>query len=379
MPNSQKPLYVRVEAVTEEAVDVKSYRLRALDGRELPRFGAGAHIGLVLPSRVTRYYSICSAPSDRSHYLIAVQREAGGRGGSLLIHQRVRVGTMLKLHPPRNFFELVDAPSSLLIAGGIGITPIRSMMLELNERKAPHHLIYCIKSRDHLPFADEIQDMVTSGRATLHVSTEVNDPFDFERALHQSEDNRHVYCCGSPPLMLAVKAATRHWPQDRVHFEVFTPVKSRTDDVSFYVTTQRSQKRLRVGADQSILEALRDNGIDPDSVCENGTCGTCKLSYLDGEIDHRDQVLTGEQRKREIMVCVSRALVSQRWPLSPARYQGRPARLRASHIPSESRQANRRLRAGRSMLMTRNSGCGLGRVGSVDYQTQPDQVGMAGL
>jgi phthalate 4,5-dioxygenase reductase component len=307
MPKSQRPLYVRVESINEEAVNVKSYQLGSLDGNPLPTFEAGAHIGLVLPSRMTRYYSICSAPCDKGHYVIAVQKELGGRGGSLFIHERIRLGTMLKLHPPRNFFGLVDASSYILIAGGIGITPIRSMILELSARGIPFHLIYCVKSHDHLPFADDILDMVSCGRATLHIGTEAGSPFDFDRTLIQPQANQHIYCCGSPALMLAVKEATHHWPQNCVHFEAFTPVKSNADDVSFFVSAEKSKRRFRVNADQSILEALRENGINPDSICENGTCGTCRTPYLAGAVDHRDQVLTTEERTREIMICVSRA------------------------------------------------------------------------
>lgn len=305
-PNS--PLYLRVAEIRQETEHIRSYRFTSLDGSELPPFTAGAHIGIIMPGRITRYYSLCSTPDDKYNYVIGIQREMQGRGGSRLAHELLKVGKMVKIQPPRNFFELAPSGKHLLISGGIGVTPMLAMAAALNARGQDYHLVICTRGRPSTPFSETVDALVARKLASCHDGT---DAPDFHSMLREVDPDRHLYCCGSPKFMDAVRAACAHWPGHLVHFESFSPVVAREGDTAFSVHARQSRITFTVAADQTILQALRANGVSIDSVCENGTCGTCMVPLVSGDVDHRDSVLSTDQRCANLMACVSRAISPQ--------------------------------------------------------------------
>jgi phthalate 4,5-dioxygenase reductase subunit len=302
---------LRIRAKTEIAQDIFLFDLVPLQPGDLPAFTAGSHVLVRTPSGLSRRYSLCNDPADRSRYLIAVKREKAGRGGSVSMAEDTTAGDELLVSPPLNYFPLDDeAASHVLIAGGIGITPILAMMHELKAKGADFRLIYCTRSPETTAFLDELSDPALTGRILVH-----HDHGDRERSLGigplmaERPQGAHVYCCGPRPLMHTVRDATRHWPSSTVHFEDFGTSVSPADgaDRPFGVQLARSGVTLEVSVGASILEALRQHGFIVPSSCESGTCGSCRTKLLAGVADHRDFVLDEDEQKNEIMICVSRA------------------------------------------------------------------------
>ncbi len=302
---------LRVADVDEIAADIFRYDLRHPGGEELPSFAPGAHVTVWTPAGGTRCYSLSNDPAQRHRYEIAVKREASGRGGSSSLIEAVRRGDMLDVSAPDNWFALVpNAREFVFIAGGIGITPIMSMVRHLNATQtARYRLYYLTRSPAVTAFADELSSAPYAGKVVIH-----HDDGDPVRAfdlwpLFERPTSAHVYCCGPQLLMESVKDMTGHWPSSAIHFESFTNALAapRADDSAFRVRLAKSADVVDVPAGVSILEALRAHGHRVPSSCESGTCGTCRTRLLDGDADHRDLVLTDEERADNIMVCVSRA------------------------------------------------------------------------
>ena len=222
--------------------------------------------------------------------------------------ENVAVGDLLKVDAPGNDFPLGEAPDYLLIAGGIGITPILAMARKLTGDGKSFRMVYCTRSAEQTAFLDVLNYGDLSGEIVVH--HDGGDPdrlFDFWDLL-ENPSKTHVYCCGPKALMEEVRGMTGHWPESAVHFEDFQPVeKVRAEDAAFKVTLARSGRVVEVPADCTILEALRLNGVRTTSSCESGTCGTCKTGLLDGKPDHRDMVLMDEEKNDHIMICVSRS------------------------------------------------------------------------
>ncbi|MCY0096913.1 PDR/VanB family oxidoreductase [Hoeflea ulvae] len=273
----------------------------------LPGYGPGAHVTVQTPSGAMRRYSLTGAGDDPKQYVIAVKREPASRGGSQSMHDDATEGTELLVQPPENDFSLKKAPKYLLIAGGIGITPIFAMARQLESTGDDFSIIYCTRNAEETAYLDELTEAY-GARVLLH-----HDDGDPERIYdfwdHFAEpQNMHVYCCGPKPLMEEIKAISGHWPEGRVNFEDFKPVEViRPDDTAFDVELARSGKTVTVQGDRSILEAVREAGVKTVSSCESGTCGTCKTRLISGDVDHRDMVLMDEERQDRIMICVSRA------------------------------------------------------------------------
>jgi len=273
----------------------------------LPSFTPGAHVTVQTPSGAMRRYSLVGGTDDPSQYIIAVKREAESRGGSASMHERVEEGTELEVEPPENDFALTDASEYLLIAGGIGVTPIYSMARELDRQNKRFNIIYCTRSADETAYLDEMTEEFGDRLLIHHDDGDPDKVYDFWD--HFAEPQKtHVFCCGPQPLMEEIKAISGHWPEGRVHFEDFKPVEVvRADDVAFEVTLSKSGETVSVPADRSILEALRDSGHKTVSSCESGTCGTCKTRLIEGDPDHRDMVLMDHEKGDHIMICVSRS------------------------------------------------------------------------
>ena len=299
---------LRIARIEDPAVGIRSFELVHPAGSELPAFSPGAHLQVRVPNGEIRKYSLGNDPADRHRYVITVKRDVQGRGGSLSLCDDARQGDLLPVSAPSNAFPLVPARGGyLFIAGGIGITPILSMVRSFGQLPpAPWKLVYLTRSAETTAFRDEL--LAQGSRVEIH--HDQGDPaqaFDLWPLLEKNA-GQHVYCCGPQPLMDAVRDMTGHWPHAQVHFESFVDGGAAQDgDHEFTVICHRSGPSVTVPVGVSILEALRNEGLDAPSSCESGTCGTCRTMLLQGEADHRDMVLMPEEQATQIMVCVSRA------------------------------------------------------------------------
>ncbi len=308
---NERPLVVR--RVLQEAARIRSYELVAKDGAELPPFEAGAHLIVHLPNGLARQYSLCNQPGVNGVYQVAVLRELEGRGGSACMHDEIKEGDVLPITGPENNFPLVAAADKhLLIGGGIGITPILAMVRHLHETGADFALHYCARSPEEAAFVAFLKGAPFADRVHFHYDG--GDPskgLDVAALLKDHAAGTHLYCCGPTGLMDAVRAASAHWPESHVHFESFKAAQSfdTADDQSFEVVLAKSGKTYKVPADQTILEVLEDNGHTVDSVCQEGICGACLTDVVEGEPEHRDEVLTDEERdsNKLMTICCSRS------------------------------------------------------------------------
>ncbi|MGE0627645.1 MAG: 2Fe-2S iron-sulfur cluster-binding protein [Hyphomicrobiaceae bacterium] len=301
------PLVVaRAELAAE---DIMLFELARADGGELPEFTPGAHVEVEVPGGLLRKYSLANDPAERDSYQIAVKRERGGRGGSQAMLERVKAGDSLLVSAPRNDFELKPSPAGYtLIAGGIGITPILSMARCLKSSGAgKFKLYYLTRAREATAFHDELSAPAYRGIVRIH-----HDGGDPDNGLDLwpvlEKPRGHVYCCGPRGLMQAVRDMTGHWSSGAVHFEAFTDGGgAKPDDKPFQVRVGAGGRVIDVPAGSTILESLRQAGFSVPSSCESGTCGSCKTRLLSGDVEHRDFVLTEDEKARYVMVCVSRA------------------------------------------------------------------------
>jgi ferredoxin-NADP reductase len=319
-------LRVRVRLITRYGEHIRAYELVDHAGAGLPPFEPGSHIDVCLPGDEggVRQYSLCGDSQDRSRYVFAVQREPTGRGGSKAIFEHLRVDSEVLISPPRNNFALrPEAKRHLLLAGGIGITPMMSMVRHLQRSGADFMLHYCARSPERTAFQDELQPLVSKGLAAIHWDD--GDPskgLDLARTLERCEPDTHVYYCGPPGFMEAAAAASSHWPAAATHREFFTPPANEqemsgqtsepdlSDDglgAAFQVRIASTGETVDIPKDQTILQVLRTHGISVEANCELGVCGTCRTRFLEGEPDHRDFVLEETDHARELTVCCSRS------------------------------------------------------------------------
>jgi ferredoxin-NADP reductase len=299
---------VRVVHIDQVTPSIKHFILEAADGAELPRFSGGSHVVVVMRDGAQTYRNPYSLMGDGYHtrqYEIGVRREDASRGGSAFMHDKVQVGDSLELLAPANLFTLERfARRHLLIAGGIGITPFRSMLHDLRRRAADHELHYCVRGIEHAAFWDTISHEC-GARALLHAGAQ---RLDIEALLRDQPAGTHVYVCGPKGQIDAVNgaAAALGWSPGHVHYEEFTHAAG---GAPFDVTLARSGRVIHVSEEQTLLEALEDAGLEPPSMCRGGVCGACETAIVEGVVEHRDHVLTAEQKAgmRTMMVCVSRA------------------------------------------------------------------------
>jgi len=283
---------------------------RDASGAPLPPFSAGAHIAIRVPNGLLRKYSLCNDPVERDRYQVAVKREVNGRGGSCSLIDDVKAGDDLMVTAPVNDFGLPPrAQDFLFIAGGIGITPMMAMIRQVMAEGKRFRLFYCTRSPETTAFREELDAPEFKDTVTIHYDQgDVSRSLDLRPILAERKNREHLYCCGPRPLMEAVRAMTDHWSPTAVHFEAFSEAEThRPTDKPFKVRLARSGAVLDVSTSTTILEALREHGLDVPSSCETGTCGTCRTKLLADEADHRDLVLAEHERKDTIMICVSRA------------------------------------------------------------------------
>ena len=305
--NPDLTLSLRVAHARMVARDIREFTFEDAGGGTLPALTPGSHLLVQAPNGATRRYSLAGGPGEP--WRIAVKRESGGRGGSISMVDDLAVGDLVYASPPRNQFELREnAPSYVLIAGGIGITPIRSMAMHLAATSdRPWKLYYLARDAESTAYLDDFASPALRGKIIVH--HDHGDPaqsYDLWPVLEKPK-GAHLYCCGPKGLMDAVRDMTGHWSSSAVHFEDFASRQTARagEDRPFVVRFEGES--IEVPANASILETLRARGHRIPSSCESGTCGSCRMRLVAGEADHRDLVLSEDERAGSIMVCVSRA------------------------------------------------------------------------
>lgn len=288
--------------------DIVALDLRSNNGAQLPIWSPGAHLEMNLACGLSRQYSLCSNPSDRSVWTVAVLREPESRGGSHYVHDVLQVGDVVECRGPRNNFPLEAAGSYKFFAGGIGITPMLPMISAAEEAGKPWTLVYGGRSLESMAFRDALA--AYGERVTFHPQ-DTHGHLPLDRELSDPGTDVAVYCCGPEPLLAAIEDRCHAtWPTDALHVERFRaelPDLAGADSIE--VELAQTGKTVTVPADRTILEVLTDEGIDVDASCEEGTCGTCEVAVLEGIPEHHDVVLTETERESNecMMICVSRA------------------------------------------------------------------------
>ncbi|MFE9171111.1 PDR/VanB family oxidoreductase [Streptomyces kebangsaanensis] len=312
--DGEQRLRLRVAALVWEAEGVVSVHLRRPDGGDLPAWEPGAHVDLCLPGSVTRQYSLDGPPADRSVWRVSVLREPASRGGSRTVHEILRPGEEVEVTGPRNRFPLVDAPEYLFVAGGIGITPLLPMLERAASRGVRWSLLYGGRTRASMAFLPEL------ARYGDRVRVRPQDEYgllDLEPFLGTPREGTAVYCCGPEPLLAAVERLCAPWPPGTLHTERFAAVPREPAggdaDGEFEVVLQRTGRTVTVPAGRTILDALEEQGIEAPNSCREGICGTCETKVVEGVPDHRDSLLSPEERAANdtMMICVGRARCSR--------------------------------------------------------------------
>jgi ferredoxin-NADP reductase len=305
------PLLVR--SMTHESAGVLSLELVDPEGRDLPSWEPGSHLDLVLPGGLSRQYSLSGDPHDRRRYRLGVLREPAGRGGSAYVHDTLRPGQTVDFAGPRNHFRLEPAAAYAFVAGGIGITPILPMLAAATAAGAEWTLVYGGRTAASMAFTDELARY--GDRITLWPQ-DTHGLLDLDGVLGSPRPGTLVYCCGPEALLGAVEERMSGWPAGALHLERFSaPVVERDPaaEHALEVVLAESGRTLSVPPDRSVLDVLLDAGVDVLSDCREGICGTCEVKVVEGEVDHRDYVLSEPEKAANscMMVCVSRARGNQ--------------------------------------------------------------------
>jgi len=308
---AEDTIEVRVKRISHEAENINSYELMAPTGGDLPPFTAGGHVDLHLSNGMIRSYSLVNDQSERRRYVVAVNKDGAGRGGSRFVHDNIRAGDLITISHPRNNFALhEEAEHSVLIAGGIGITPLLSMARRLEALGRSWELFYAARTRQAAAFLDEINNIRPNVHLNLH--TDFDDDrsgriFDLAAIVNNAPGPAHLYCCGPLPMLEAFKAAAAKRPINHVHVEYFQTKAGPARDGRFEVKLARSNRTIAVEPGKTILDALLDAGVSANYACTEGVCGTCETRVLEGMPDHRDQFLNQEEKaaNKTIMICCS--------------------------------------------------------------------------
>lgn len=300
---------VYISSMLDVAHDVRMYTLTVRGQQVIPDFAAGAHIDLYLPNGLIRSYSICNRHPDSRSYLIAIQKDPDSKGGSRYIHEHLICGQTLHISNPRNHFPLdEDGRHTIMIAGGIGITPFRSMIYRLQELKRSWQLYYCVRSRDRVVFFDEWQTMADN--IHICITEETGDErLSIESIVANVDKGAHFYCCGPQRMLTDFERVLSDIPSKYVHLEYFNAKTSSAVNGAFEVELARTGKSLQIGPDQSILDAVLAAGVQVSHACSEGVCGACETNVLCGIPDHRDTVLSFDEQSagKKILICCSRS------------------------------------------------------------------------
>jgi ferredoxin-NADP reductase len=307
----ERTLTVRVERISRQTPEILAFELTHPWGRALPGYEAGAHIDVHMPGGFSRQYSLARAPSNAPSYVIGVKREIASRGGSASMHERVREGDLLAISAPRNTFPLrEEATHHLLMAGGIGMTPLLAMAQALAARGADFTLCVFARSEEHLAFADALHAPALAPHLRLHLDQgDASQRIDLGALLAERAPNTHLYVCGPGGFMKAVRDAAAHWPEDALHAEYFAAPTDANTTTGLPFTLKLMQRGISVpvAADQTAVDALHEVGIDIPVSCQQGLCGTCVVEGNGEGAEHRDFCLTGTERRSKVALCCSRA------------------------------------------------------------------------
>ena len=303
-------MQVELTDVKKDNGQVSQFVFRALDGSALPNWEAGSHIDVTVAPEFFRQYSLTGDPANNQYYTLGVLREDQGRGGSLLLHRVFRPGRKVFISEPRNHFPLrEEAKHSVLIAGGIGVTPLIAMAYRLHQINRPFQLHYCARGRETAGFIEELTSAPWAEHVTYHFSAS-GQRADLTEIIPGWQDDWHLYTCGPNQLMDSVFTAATDfgWPTDSLHREYFAaPANTDYKNHRFYVRIQSTDQRIAVSENQSAAEALRENGVAVELKCSDGLCGICKTPFSAGDVEHRDYVLSKEEQQTELILCCSRA------------------------------------------------------------------------
>lgn len=312
--NAPSTLRVRVARKTVEALDICSFELTSADGKPLPAFSAGSHVDVQVPGSSTRQYSLCNDPAESHRYLIGVLKDAGSRGGSKAMHDKVNVGDTLEISAPKNHFALAhEAKRHLLVAGGIGVTPILCMAERLAVTGGDFEMHYCTRSKDRTAFVERIAKSGYAAKVAHHYDDGAPEQkLDIAKLVAAPAAGTHLYVCGPKGFMDAVLGAARAagWPEAQLHYEFFSAAPTATDaDGSFEVQLASSGRIIVVPKDKTVAQALASAGVEVMTSCEQGVCGTCITRVLEGEPDHRDLYFTPEEHAAndQFTPCCSRS------------------------------------------------------------------------
>lgn len=310
-------IFTTVASIRDEAIDIRSFELLSADDAPLPEFSPGSHIDVFIGDGLIRQYSLWNSPSDR-FYRIAVKKEVASRGGSKSMHEKIRVGDVLKISPPRNNFPLKkDDGPILLIAGGIGITPLLSMAHDLLESDRQFALHYFTRSVEHTAFHERLSMSPFLGKVTFHHEGNID---QVKASLHNLLKHRatdaQLYLCGPRPFMDTVESvAAASWPSQALHREYFgaAPNVISEFEKDFVVSLARSGGKYPVTSGKSIVQVLAEQGVEIPTSCEQGICGTCLTGVLAGTPEHRDAYMSDAEKAKgdQICPCVSRALSAE--------------------------------------------------------------------
>lgn len=307
-PGREWEAELTVVSKTEVATDVVLLELGAPDDSDLPRWEAGAHIDLIRPDGVARQYSLTGDPTRTNRWSVAVLYEPDGRGGSRWVHEGLQQGSTVQVRGPRNHFALAQAPGYHFIAGGIGITPLIPMALQATAAGTPWTMTYCGRERPRMALLETALEL--GGERTQVFASAERGRADIKSVVAELAPGTKIYCCGPEALIDAVEEACATLDLPAPRSEKFTPPDVDTShDTSFEVEIASDGRVLEVPAGRSILEVLKDAGVNVIASCQEGTCGTCETAVLQGEPEHRDNVLTAEEKAENdfMMVCISRA------------------------------------------------------------------------
>lgn len=307
-------LAVRISQIRQEAEDILSFEFVRPNEGELPAFSAGSHIHVYVAEGLSRQYSLCNDPSETHRYVIGVLKEENGRGGSKAMHE-LEEGQEIYISRPENHFQLADRGANfhLLLAGGIGVTPMMAMIEELERRGASYLMHYCTRSPEKTAFMERLEPRIEQGTVILH--HDLGDPekgLDIAATLAEYEVGTHLYACGPPGFMQAVNSSVGTWPPHVVHQEYFTSREMTEEEKAwdakpFKVSISRTGQVFDIPAGQSIVAVLREHGFNIQTDCEEGYCGTCLTRYVEGEPVHRDTVLDDSDREDYVMICCARS------------------------------------------------------------------------
>ncbi|GAB2900455.1 PDR/VanB family oxidoreductase [Paraburkholderia jirisanensis] len=304
--DTHSTLSLRLTSIRYAAADINLYEMRRPDNAPLPTVTPGAHIDVHLPNGIMRQYSLVTADGDPRAYVIGIKRDRASRGGSAFVHDRLRVGQTLEVGGPRNNFPLDETVRhTVLLAGGIGITPIWAMAQRLQKLGRSFELHYACRTRREAAFAEQIEALP---HAHLHIDDEQNGkPLDMAAIVARAPHDAHTYCCGPLPMLSAYEAATASLAAAQVHAEYFMPKAQAACDGNFMVELHRTGQTFAIPEGKTILQVLREAGVAAPYSCEEGICGACQVRVVAGTPDHRDSVLSEREKQsgETMLICCS--------------------------------------------------------------------------